>query len=143
MQIRKWQVSDCNQIAVLEEKCFSDPWSLDMILSAVKLDNFFGFVICEDEEIKGYIGATALFEDGEILLVAVDEELRGNGYGKALVLKANEIMLEKGCERCFLEVRKSNLPAKACYLSCGFKPIGERRRYYKDGEDAIIMEKVL
>ena len=33
-----------------------------------------------------------LFEDGEILLVAVEEGYRGLGYGKSLVLKSNKIM---------------------------------------------------
>ena len=143
MQIREWLISDCEPIALLEKKCFSDPWSLDMIVSAKMQSNFFGLVLSDGDSIKGYIGVNFLFEDGEILLVAVDESCRGLGYGKKLVLTVCDTIKAKGVERCLLEVRKSNKNAISCYLSCGFNPIGERKHYYQNGEDAIIMEKTL
>lgn len=38
-----------------------------------------------------------------------------------------------------LEVRTSNEAAQALYRQLGFEPVGLRRRYYKNGEDAVIM----
>ena len=38
-----------------------------------------------------------------------------------------------------LEVRESNLKAKALYQKLGFFEVKRRRRYYEDGEDAIVM----
>ena len=58
---------------------------------------------------------------------------------KALVKMAKE----KGVEKVFLEVRKSNIPAFSCYQKCGFVPIGIRKGYYGNGEDAIVMERKL
>ena len=49
-------------------------------------------------------------------------------------LKGNEILLE---------VRKSNLKAQNFYTKHGFKEIFVRPKYYKNGEDALILRKEL
>ena len=40
-------------------------------------------------------------------------------------------------------MRASNGAARALYAGCGFEEVGERRRYYADGEDAVIMTLAL
>lgn len=40
-----------------------------------------------------------------------------------------------------LEVRVSNGAAIALYDQLGFKQVGRRKKYYPDGEDAILMNK--
>ena len=45
-------------------------------------------------------------------------------------------------EKVLLEVRESNISAINLYSKCGFKEINRRKNYY-DGEDAIIMERIL
>jgi len=42
-----------------------------------------------------------------------------------------------------LEVRRSNAAAIRLYKSLSFKDRGIRPRYYRNGEDAVIMEGVL
>jgi ribosomal-protein-alanine N-acetyltransferase len=44
-----------------------------------------------------------------------------------------------GVERIFAEVRASNAPAIALYLDRGYREVGIRRAYYRDGEDARIL----
>ena len=39
-----------------------------------------------------------------------------------------------------LEVRESNLPAITLYRKMGFVEMGKRKRYYENGEDALMME---
>jgi len=46
-------------------------------------------------------------------------------------------------ERADLEVRAGNAAAIALYASEGFVPVGRRRRYYGNGEDALLMSLVL
>ena len=43
-----------------------------------------------------------------------------------------------GAERATLEVSAAKAPAQALYGSCGFRTAGVRRRYYRDGSDALI-----
>ena len=38
-----------------------------------------------------------------------------------------------------MEVRDGNAAARALYRSAGFAEVGRRRRYYPDGEDAILL----
>jgi ribosomal-protein-alanine N-acetyltransferase len=45
----------------------------------------------------------------------------------------------QGAERLFLEVATGNAPARALYAAMGFVEIGQRRHYYPDGDDALIM----
>lgn len=47
-----------------------------------------------------------------------------------------------GWDQVVLEVRKSNIPAIKLYEGMGFKVAGERPKYYKDGETALIMVKL-
>jgi ribosomal-protein-alanine N-acetyltransferase len=42
-----------------------------------------------------------------------------------------------------LEVRADNAGALAFYLAEGFAEIDRRRRYYRDGADAIVLELLL
>ena len=39
-----------------------------------------------------------------------------------------------------LEVRVSNLAAINLYQQMGFAEVGRRKRYYENGEDALMME---
>ena len=56
-------------------------------------------------------------------------------------LRASEadMMMPRVC----LCVRKSNQPAIALYTSEGYHSSDLWKRYYEDGEDAIVMEKQL
>ena len=42
-----------------------------------------------------------------------------------------------------LEVRRDNAAAQALYRSRGFEVVAERRGYYDDGEDALVMRCAL
>ncbi len=46
-------------------------------------------------------------------------------------------------ERILLELRNDNIEAKQLYLRMGYKVISLRKSYYRDGMDALIMEKCL
>ena len=39
----------------------------------------------------------------------------------------------------FLEVKRTNFPAINLYLGFGFEEIDIRKKYYIDGEDALVM----
>ena len=143
MLIRRWEFADLERINQIEQASFSDPWSLNALEGVTNASNFFGLVIEENDIVVGYVGANSVLDEGEILLVAVDSNCRGKGYGKALVNTLLDEFSSKDIKVVFLEVRKSNATAIACYQKCGFYKIAERARYYRDGEDAIIMERKL
>jgi len=83
-----------------------------------------------------------LLDEGHILDVAVHPEVRGGGVGRLLVEKVLEECRGNGASFVSLEVRESNLPAIALYRKMGFAEVGKRKRYYENGENALMMEYV-
>ena len=48
--------------------------------------------------------------------------------------------LQAGATAVTLEVRRTNTAAQQLYHNMGFKQVGVRRKYYDDGEDALLFE---
>ena len=141
--VREWRLEDLSQIAKLEDKCFKDPWSEEDFRSSYSLPDCYGFVLEDETEIVGYACALFLFEEGDIANVAVSFKYRRQGLGKRLLNELEAKAKTLGVERLFLEVRTSNFPARSLYFKQGFREISLRRKYYPDGEDAIVMQKTL
>ena len=72
--------------------------------------------------------------------VIISESSRGAGLAKILLENSlNEVRLA-GAKRVLLEVGESNFAAQALYNRFGFSTISVRKKYYKNGENALIME---
>lgn len=92
----------------------------------------------------GFLFARSLFETLEILKLGVLPEYQRSGIGSQLMDAACAEGIGRGCNRCFLEVRRSNQGAITFYEKHKFKVAGMRLNYYTDPvEDAIIMERAL
>lgn len=129
-----------DQLAALERLCFSDPWSRESL--AQELDNPLScYYLClEGAQVLGYIGTRQLAGEWEIVNVAVDPARRREHIASRLMEWLLRDAAEEQCERIFLEVRQSNLPAIGCYARFGFRQVGLRKNYYeKPVENAILM----
>lgn len=78
------------------------------------------------------------FDEAELFRIAVIPEARRNGLGKILLEKMLEDWNRLRISRAFLEVRSSNTAARALYEKYGFKPLGVRKKYYNNAEDAVV-----
>ncbi|PYU95852.1 MAG: ribosomal-protein-alanine N-acetyltransferase [Acidobacteria bacterium] len=95
-------------------------------------------------KLVGFILSRSIFDNLEILKVGVHPDHHRRGIGTILIQSAFEEGLRRGCRRCFLEVRKSNLGAIEFYYRHNFRMAGSRINYYTDPvEDAWIMERSL
>ena len=98
-------------------------------------------------EVKGAVaGVGSLWlgvEEAHITSLAVAGEARRRGHGRRLATALVALAASLGAGAVTLEVRASNEAARALYGGCGFEEVGERRRYYPDGEDAVIMTLAL
>lgn len=123
-----------DQIAHIEQVCFHEPWSLDMLISS--FESGCNYVVARDgDKIIAYGG---LYNTGDITNIAVLPEYRRRGLGEDIVHALIDIAREKDMDGIFLEVRESNTNAIKLYEKCGFERISIRKRYYKDGENALI-----
>lgn len=143
MIIRAWEKSDNERVEQLEKSCFISPWSREMLDSQFMLNNFYGLVCVDEGEVVGYVGSIFNEWEGEILNVAVCQRARRRGIARALIGEIVGFMKKGGKESLFLEVRVSNVIAKSLYSSLGFVPVGVRKKYYENTEDAIVMKKDL
>ena len=143
MQVRVWQEKDLPVIAEMEKRCFSDPWTEKMITDSFKIPIYHGFVAEEGGHVCGYTIVTVLFEDAEVMNVAVDIPFRGRGISKLLMNEMHKVARNLGAVQSFLEVRVSNVTAIGLYKSYGYETYGVRAKYYEDGEDAFVMKKDL
>jgi len=64
----------------------------------------------------------------------VKPELRGRGFGKALLTRLAAIAVERGCARLEWSVLDWNEPAIAFYRTLGAKPMDEWTTYRLDGD---------
>ena len=127
-------------IVRIERESFSDPWSEEAFLGMIDSPLAIFLVGIENEKVVGYAAATAAWEDGEILNVAVEHASRGQGIGGSLLDAAVSALGDQLVRRVFLEVRESNSAAIALYESRGFARISVRRSYYRRPvEDALVM----
>ena len=130
------------QVAALEKKCFSDPWSEGSV--ALELENPLSrwLVALEGEQVLGYVGSQTVLDESDMMNLAVDPAFRRRGIARALVCALMEQLRKMGSRCLTLEVRASNEPAKALYASLGYVQVGRRPNYYfKPREDALILRK--
>lgn len=131
-----------SQVAQLESKCFSHPWSLKSLESELNNDGSHFYVCVEDGRVLGYIGMNAVVDEGYIFNVAVDENARKRGIGTALINTLVTFAKKNSLAFLTLEVRQSNENAIRLYSDAGFVKVGERKNYYSaPTENAILMTK--
>lgn len=137
--IAKMQDKDIPEVANIEARVFSMPWSEQGFADALKQDTIF-VTAKQEEQVVGYCGMYCSFEEGEITNVAVLPEAQNHGIGKKIISGLLRIAQEKNISRIVLEVRVSNLPAIRLYEGFGFQKAGIRKGFYeRPREDAAIM----
>jgi ribosomal-protein-alanine acetyltransferase len=78
-----------------------------------------------------------------LLNIVVAADLRRSGLARALMDSMLDDARSVAARAIELEVRAGNASAIALYVAYGFETLGRRKRYYADGEDALLMEHVL
>ncbi len=138
--IRLMETRDLDEILEVEMSCFKTPWTRHMFVDELYNSNAYYFVVNVNEKIVGYVGFWKIIDEAHITNVAIHEDYRRLGYGRALITAMLNKVKELKIIAVTLEVRVSNLDAISLYESFGFVSSGVRRGYYSDNnEDALIM----
>ena len=140
MDIRRSHPDDATAIAEMELNIFGDPWGQKDIFSYICSDTGMCFTALDGGEVIGYIIGRKIPPEGEIYRIAVRPDRRQRGIGYRLLSYALKTERGSGVETVFLEVRESNIPARALYKAYGFNEISIRKNYYQNPtENAVIM----
>ncbi len=153
IRIRPMRAEDIPAVAALEKASFSRPWSEADLQETMAAENLFLCLVLtappeeeqageEEETVLGFLISEIILDTAELDRVAVREDARGQGYGRALLTEFLFRARERGARTVVLEVRESNEAARCLYADAGFKEIGRRKHYYeKPAEDALVMQK--
>jgi ribosomal-protein-alanine N-acetyltransferase len=134
--IRPAAESDLPALDEIEQACFRDHWEAKSFLQ-------YGCIVAErGNEVAGFLVSREIFAgshqappEREILNLAVAPRFRRQGIAGLL------LQHELNCRAIFyLEVRESNIAARALYGKFGFREVTRRTGYYlHPPETAIVM----
>ena len=138
IKVEKSSLDDLREIYEIEKSVFKNYWSEFLLNKELENKNFNLNLVCRlNNEIIGYFFSKNVKNEYHILNFALKKNYQHRGYGKFFFnIIINEYILDGSV---FLEVKRSNLSAINFYKKFNFKEIGFKKKYYSDGEDAIIM----
>ena len=157
--IRAMRTDDCEAIAAIEAQTFNTALDRERLLTFMKMQTFCGFV--DDANIPntaykldnrdmasnlvGYLLATIIVDEAEILSIAVSSDHQKCGRGAGLLGYFLAYIDSQNVKTASLEVAADNVSALTLYLRHGFAEFGRRRSYYKRSGgacDAIMMRRL-
>ena len=141
--MRPAAAADLPRLVELEAAGFAEPWSPEMLAAELAHPCSVVLVAGGDRAPSGYACFRLGAGEAELLRVAVAPEARGRGIARRLIAAGFERLRAAGLASCFLEVRPANVSALAVYHALGFEPRGHRRAYYRDGSDALVLQRDL
>ncbi|HSE28364.1 MAG TPA: ribosomal protein S18-alanine N-acetyltransferase [Gemmatimonadales bacterium] len=141
-RIRPASAEDAAELAELERRCFSDPWSAEAFRATLDTPGGAGFVAEGGGGLVGYVLSLNAGRVAEVLNVAVAPDARRRGLARRLLACAVAALEAEGVREMFLEVRESNAAALRLYEDAGFGRIGRRKGYYRrPAEDALVLRR--
>lgn len=123
---------------------YNEAWTRAQVLSALLIGNCHYQLIAADgtrpdegERVAGFALLRTACDEEELLLLAVDPELRRRGLGAKLLDWVKEDSKTRGINRILLEMRQDN-SAEALYFAQHFERIGRRPNYYRNRNGGCI-----
>lgn len=133
-------LSDLNSIKDILFSDFDDFWNYDILKEELSYKNSFYIIVIDNNEICGFAGFKQILDSADIMNIVVKKNKRNNGIGTLLLENLVKIASEKHIKTLTLEVSVNNIYAIKLYQNLGFKNVGIRKGYYRNGDDAIIMQ---
>lgn len=141
---------DLPDVVALDHRCFGGLWSENAYRREIDSPNSDLFLLeavpvdparPAARRVIGIGCAWAILEEAHITILGIDPDYQRRGLGSWLLIRLLAAAGDRGLTHATLEVRQSNLTAQQLYTKFGFKIAGERRKYYPDGENALILWK--
>jgi ribosomal-protein-alanine N-acetyltransferase len=132
--------ADLDAVLAIEQASFPAPWKREHFEHEMSVAHGYPAVADCAGVVAGYVCLMSLFEEAQILDIAVAPEQRGKGIAQPLMDYAIATARAQGAEVLALEVRATNGAAIALYERYGFICTGVRSKYYEGRDDALLME---
>jgi len=137
-------VKDLWEIDRIERNAFPTPWSMELLRAAVLSKRYEVRVL--RNSLAPVLGFSITHGSGEqcnLDNLAVDQPLRGQGFGSVLIRDWIERARTRQSAALTLQVNTANDAAQRLYQAFDFKTTRLLTGYYPNGDDAYQMEMAL
>lgn len=151
--------ADLPAVVALEQSAYAHPWTQRhfsdtlaagheaRMLVTEALPGEAGPRLPDGRVLLGYVVAMKVIDEVHLLNITVAPAHQRRGWARFMLEALVTWSRGHSAQWLWLEVRRSNAPARALYIAKGFKEVGVRRHYYPNGraerEDAIVMSRPL
>ena len=131
--------ADVDAVHRIEQASFPAPWRREFFAAEVMADSRYNIVARKGGAVIGYLFGMWIFDEMHVNKIAVEGGHRRRGIANALMARCFDFARQHGISSISLEVRQSNRAAQEFYRSLDFETSYIRKRYYPDGEAAVVM----
>ncbi len=126
-------------VLTLDQVCLGGLWTEAGYRREIESPNSDLLVLLADNQVIGLGCVWAILEEAHITTLAIHPDYHRQYLGQFLLIQLLQLARHRGLTHATLEVRAANQGALHLYQKLGFQTAGRRKRYYKDGEDALIL----
>ncbi|MES0874563.1 ribosomal protein S18-alanine N-acetyltransferase [Sinimarinibacterium thermocellulolyticum] len=130
------------EVLAIETASYDFPWTEGIFRDCLRVGYSAWVVTDRDDAVLAYALMSMAAGEAHILNLCVAASQRRRGLAQFLLRHLIMVARAAAVNLVLLEVRKSNLAARALYAGFGFRPLGERRGYYPahgGREDALVL----
>ena len=139
MVMHTMKLPDLEEIKDILQTDFDDLWNFEIFKEELGNTNSRYLVLHYENEIVCFGGIKIILDEATLMDIVTKKNKRNQGFAKFVLNELLTIAKEENCTSITLEVRENNLPAIHLYEQFGFKEVGRRKNYYKNGDTAVLM----
>jgi len=142
---RRMTAQDLDVVMATEAAVYPYPWTRGNFSDSLTA-GYHCWIVERAGEIAGYTVVAIAAEEAHLLNLSVARPWQRQGLGRELLEFVLKLSRDFSARVILLEVRPSNVAARALYATAGFSEIGVRRGYYPAGEgreDAVVLQLAL
>jgi ribosomal-protein-alanine N-acetyltransferase len=133
---------DLDQVVELEARCFTNPWTREMLVRELSESNVAHVFVLRlpGRRVAAFCSCWIVVDELHVNTLVVDLPYRRQGLGVTLMRWVIDQAVRQGVRRATLEVRESNEAARRLYEVLGFQVVARRPKYYSQPEeDALLL----
>lgn len=141
MIIRKANLDDVEAIVSLDQELLQTNWHEKLYAESIVLKDTQSLVLDHEGRLIGFLIYRNIGGDFEIVQLALNKAYQRQGLASMMIDYMIQDAQSSHIEFIYLEVEMDNLPALNLYKKYGFEAIHQRKNYYGQGQNAIVMRK--
>ena len=145
--LRTMHSADLDAVMAIESRVYVFPWSRGNFIDSLAAGYPTHVLMAPDGVLVGYFVAMRGVGEMHLLNITVAPEWQRRGLALQMLDALERVCRDEALPLLWLEVRVSNVRARAIYYRRGYVEVGLRRGYYPapqgQREDAVVMRAAL